>query len=100
MFIGVIEKDGQETAKTYYSWDEWHRDTFNPCITNYYTITFKIRGKSYRERKNHLQNIAIEYSNVTIKNLYMSEYAAISDFFYKYGKKYGLLREFHENAIC
>lgn len=100
MFIGIIEKDGERTARTYYNHAEWHSDTFCP-LYDYWTIDFKIKGKNYAERKECLRNIAVDYSLIESElNLYWSELATIQDFFRANGKRYGLLKEFSENAIC
>lgn len=100
MFIGIIEKDGQTNAKLYYSFDEWHKDTFCPDC-DYWTIPFKIRGNNYNQRKERLREIARDYSLIAGDlTLYWSEFAEITDFFRRNGRKYGCLKEFHENAIC
>lgn len=100
MFIGIIEKENAIEAKTYYNHEEWHKDTFCP-LYHYWTIEFKIKGSSYAERKEHLRNIAIAYSNIAGElNLYWSELFNIQNFFEKNGKRYGLLNELKENAIC
>ena len=67
-------------------------------------LPFQIDGKTYQERKESLRNLAIEYQynndGDTDIQLSMGELADASDFFEINGKKYGLLREFRENAIC
>ena len=65
-------------------------------------IPMVVSGKTYQERKNDLHEKAVEWSNN------QGEYAAwsygelgeIQDFFEKNGRRYGLLTEFRENAIC
>ena len=37
---------------------------------------------------------------LAMKNNYWSDLATWGEFFAKYGKRYGLMREFHENGIC
>lgn len=101
MFIGIIEKDGERTARTYYNHAKWHSDIFCPIYDDCWTIEFKIKGSSYAERKEYLRNIAVDYSLIESElNLYWSELATIQDFFRTNGKRYGLLKEFSENAIC
>lgn len=61
---------------------------------------FKASG-NYRQDKANIQSIAMEYSHlVSDAILYWSDCAAIGDWFEKMGRRYGLLREFRENAIC
>lgn len=65
-------------------------------------IPLTVSGKTYLDRKNDLRNKAIEWSNT------QGEYGAwsygeigdIQAFFENNGRKYGLLKEFRENAIC
>lgn len=63
-------------------------------------IDFIIRGKSYKEKKNSLAEIARNYQNeFSNHNLFYSEIAILNEYFERNGKKYGLLKEFRENAI-
>ena len=43
---------------------------------------------------------AIEYSNNIVSGLDMFELNQIAEYFERYGRRYGLLTEFKENAIC
>lgn len=56
----------------------------------------------YRQRQAQLLAEAIEwqYRFINGDTIYWSEIAEAGAYFAKYGKRYGLLREFHENAIC
>ena len=65
-------------------------------------IPLTVSGKTYLDRKNDLRDKAIEWSNT------QGEYGAwsygelsdIQSFFEINGRRYGLLNEFRENAIC
>ena len=65
-------------------------------------IPLKVSGKTYQERKNDLYNKAIEYQNTWFDFCGFSygELATIQSFFETNGRRYGLLNEFRENAIC
>lgn len=65
-------------------------------------IPLIVSGKSYQERKADLQKKAIEWSNSVGQYPRWSygELGEIQDFFERNGKRYGLLKEFRENAIC
>lgn len=65
-------------------------------------IPLEVKGKTYAERKADLQSKAIEWSNNwgLGGDWHFSNIIEIESFFEEQGKKYGLLREFHENAIC
>lgn len=55
----------------------------------------------YYEKQAEIREQAIEWQNDFGNHNYSwGELAYYSDYFYKYGKRYGLLREFKENGIC
>lgn len=57
--------------------------------------------KKYSERKAEIRNQAIEWQNEFSEHDYSyTEIAEWQDHFYRLGKRYGLLKEFQENAIC
>lgn len=84
--------------------------SFNDLVTDYgieeddilLYIPFKVSGKTYAERKADIEAKAIDWSNNLGEYPAWSygELADIQEFFEKNGKRYGLLREFRENAIC
>lgn len=61
-----------------------------------------VSGKTYQERKADLKEKAIEWSNTqgSYPRWSYGELGEIQDFFETNGKRYGLLKEFRENAIC
>lgn len=67
-------------------------------------LLFKLCGHTYAERKENLRNLAIDFQAAQSEesNLQLSymEVARSEHFFRKNGRRYGLLREFQENAIC
>lgn len=56
---------------------------------------------NYEKNKEKLRQKAVEYQSSFTegKAYFYSEVATMQDYFYKNGKKYGLLREFRENGI-
>ena len=65
-------------------------------------IPLIVCGKSYQERKADLKEKAIEWSNNqgSYPRWSYGELGEIQDFFERNGKRYGLIKEFRENAIC
>ena len=56
---------------------------------------------TYAEKKEQIRQQAIDwFSDFWKKNCSQSELADAQTYFEKMGKRYGLLREFRENAIC
>ena len=91
---------GEEQANLYFDYQSYFEDTFSPVCEIIQIIGFKVKGKSYAERKKNLRNIAIEFSHNEICGLSYRELYFIHQFFEIMGKRYGLLREFKENGIC
>jgi hypothetical protein len=55
----------------------------------------------YQKRKAEVREEAIEWqANFSEHNYSYGELAYYGDYFERLGKRYGLLREFKENAIC
>lgn len=54
---------------------------------------------NYEKRKEEIREQAKEWQ-ASEKIYSWGEIAEKEDYFYTQGKKYGLLREFHENGIC
>lgn len=59
----------------------------------------KITGATYKERKNNLESIAIDFSHADNGNNGMDELQIIYNFFEKNARRYGLTKVFRENAI-
>lgn len=100
MFYAKFAIEGKEHAELYDSWDRYHADTFSPLTEDISFVDFNVHGNDYQSRKNSLRDIAIEWSNCTDINLYMSELYRIEDWFERMARRYGLLQEFRENCIC
>lgn len=101
MFYAKFESHGKEKSALYFDWEEYMVDTFDPNTKPISFIQFNVIGKDYQSRKNHVRNIAVDWSNhADVGDLYMSDLWHISDWFYRNGKRYGLLEEFRENGLC
>jgi uncharacterized protein CbrC (UPF0167 family) len=105
MFLGFYMLDGKEHFNIYCKsrggYEEWHRDTFSPTCEDIAILDFKIGGKTYQERKNNLEELAKDWQhNWSYLSWSYFELYEIQNYFLENGKRYGLLREFHENAIC
>lgn len=96
MIYAVI--NGKETL--FDTWAEVHTATFSPA-TEYRIITdFVVRGKDYASRKECARDIGVAVSYTNEGGLSWGEVAALQDKLETIGKRYGLLEEFRENALC
>jgi len=56
---------------------------------------------TYEEGKAKARNEAVEWQHLVSENPLSYEGLAIAcNYFYKLGKRYGLLKEFRENGVC
>lgn len=102
MFIGIYKKDNKQYNYIYFDnkngCTEFLKDTWG--AKDIQTLSFKIRGKNYQERRAEAREIAIFWqNNFSCYDWSYSELATIYEFFEKVGKRYGLIKEFKENAI-
>ena len=66
-----------------------------------YDIDLAVHGSNYESRKADVREKAITWqAHVGECDLSMGELQDWYDYFDIMGRRYGLLREFHENGIC
>ena len=67
----------------------------------FHVLGYRPSHKAYEDKKEALREFAIEWQHGFGDVSYSwGDLSDWQDFFTEYGKKYGLLREFRENAIC
>ncbi len=96
--IAVYYNEETNNGGVCYSYQELYRATFKP-IEWEVVILDKLKG-NYKEKQSTLTGKAIDTQNllsVVVCSWY--DLAAIGEYFRRYGKRYGLLREFRENGI-
>ena len=55
----------------------------------------------YEAKKDEIRQQAIDYQYMfSLISMTYGDLAEVGDYFTRYGKKYGLLKEFRENGIC
>lgn len=100
LLLGIIKKyEEKEESNLYYTWRDWHADTFAPTTEILTTILFKISGKTYKEKQESLRQLAIDFQLSNANFLSYGELAEIHFFFKHNARRYGLLKEFKENGI-
>lgn len=92
-------EEAKEKTEVFCDWDCWFSATFNPTAEIHNIILFEIEGKTYQEKKAHLQELAKRYQNGNFESLAWSEVSMIQYFFEKNAKRLGLVQEFKENGI-
>lgn len=58
------------------------------------------KGKTYAEKKSDIRYKAIAYQSIDVGGLSYNELSIIQNYFETYGRRFGLIQEFKENAIC
>lgn len=108
MIFAVIKNNADERNKyplgyCVHDYDELHRETFSPDVDTLAIIPLRISGKTYAEKKDSARNLAIEVQRTICQeaecNVPYGTHMILGDFFEKIAKRFGLLREFRENAI-
>lgn len=102
MLVLIYNDNIDTNIRAFCSYEELNTFLFNPAVDTCYTIidTKKLPGKTYNFKQLLLREQAISYSNnAGNAPLTWDEYAAITNYFSKYGRRYGLIREFTENGI-
>lgn len=105
MFIGVYTLNDKEYFGIYfkniYGYTKWLEDTFSPDCENIKVLDFKLKGKTYKEKKASLEELAKDWQN-NFASLGWSygELAEIEYYFEENAKRYGLVEVFKENCIC
>ena len=104
MFIGVYTLENKEHFNIYNKcgagYDMWYRDTFSPDCEDIKVLDFKIKGKTYHEKKNSLEELAKDWQyNFCDYGWSYGELAQIDTYFYENAKRYGLVKVFKENVI-
>lgn len=97
-YAKYMDQNGQEQNWIYYSWSEYHKDTFSPECRPLNIVEFTAHGKTYAERKDSVREIAMDFQNAEPELSY-GEWSTVSEWFERMGKRYGLMREFRENCI-
>ena len=110
MFYGVYEapiydaegkiKEYEYGGGVYTNFDDWYADTCCPDSNILAIFDFKAHGKTYAEKKASVQEAAHLFDDTNyLINMSYNEYYLLSEFFTKYGKRLGLVKEFTENGI-
>lgn len=103
MFAHISFKDGSNPyiAKTNKAFFEMltHYDLTQEFQFGFIASEKSTISNDYNSRKNALRDFAIDWQYGEFDYSY-TDLADWQGFFTEYGKKFGLLREFHENAIC
>lgn len=106
MIYAIIERGPNAgTAASFETWDAYHAATFRPYSTRaaetVFSIPAFIPGRNYRERKHAAENALHRASRImNAPGLSWAELAAIKAEAERIARRYGLLREARENAIC
>lgn len=87
-------------SNVFTSWSEYHAATFSPDCVIECVRRLEVKGRTYAERREHLRDLAIDIQCADNGGMSYSEWAILGNFFDKNARRYGLLNEFRENAIC
>lgn len=92
--------DGSTQSNLYNEHARYFADTFSPETVFISLVSFVVKGRTYPERKGAARQLAADFQAAEMPGLSWGEISEIQAYFEKIGKRYGLLTEFRENAIC
>lgn len=102
MIYAAFNSCGFICVGLYDKMEQFYADTFSPDVEIKHIIEFKVHGKTYNERQDSVRNTAIDFQYADSDmsgGLSWEEFARVTEWFTRMGKRYGLLEEFRENAI-
>ena len=102
LYAAFRDPNGNPHTNIYYSFEDFHRDTFSPLHEIIGLVEFKTHGKTYAERKESARDTAIKFCNLDAEmsgGLSWGELADVGAWFETIAKRYGLVEEFRENGI-
>jgi hypothetical protein len=92
---------GKVDGGIYDTHEQYFRDTFSPECGIIDCIELKVKGKTYGDRKEYLEDLAKRYQIITSElSLSYGELIELGCFFDRNGRRYGLMEKFRENRIC
>ena len=95
-YANYLQSDGTKVGHLFDSVVEFVREVDADPID---IVDFKVSGRTYEERKESARQLAIEYQWKECGGMFMSEYAEVTDFFRKIGKRFGLSAEFENEGV-
>ena len=95
-YANYLQKDGTKVGHLFDSMTGFMMETdANPIDI----VDFKVSGRTYEERKESARQLAIDFQHAECGGMFMSEYAEVTDFFRKIGKRFGLSAEFENEGV-
>lgn len=101
MLYAIIKDGNGEIIADFMDYNDFFNKTFCPDSEILFIIDLEKskKGKSYTDKKEHIRALAKAYQNNFEFIDSLNAVIILQNYFEKWGKKYGLLREFKENAI-
>lgn len=100
MILAIVNIDNDDKMRVYYSYEELHKDLYCPDDSLVWATDFKIKGKTYAERKQFARDIGVTISNNReIEEITHIDAMNIAENLDNLAKRYGLIKEFRENGL-
>ena len=103
MIYAIIQRGPDAgTASGFETWDAYNAAIFSPYVTSaVFPVPAFIPGRTYAERKYAAENALLRASEImSAPGLSWGELAEIKAEAERIARRYGLLREARENAVC
>lgn len=101
IYAAYTDRNGEQQSRVFTAYADYYGATLGAELDTCIEFSFAPGTyKDYAARQDHARDLAIRFQSEQRPGLSLGELAAIEDFFYTVGRRYGLLREFRENCIC
>lgn len=99
MILAIVNIGGEDKMKVYRSLNKLHEELF--CANSLAWATdFKIKGKTYQERKRHAKDIGVIISNNRgIEDMTFDDAMFVAENLHNIAHRYGLVKEFRERGL-
>lgn len=100
IYAEYLDKGKLTCGLWHMSYSKFYRLAKEQGLLFHNPIDFELHGYSYRSKKAQLYGIAVEWSMTEPPDISYGELSTIQSYFERNGKRYHMLKEFHENGIC
>lgn len=94
-----IDASGAEYCRIFDSFEDFHRATFSPDCKIWDTAELKIKGASYKQKKDSCAALGARIKKMNTGDLTYNEIQRLRKYFQRHGAKTGNLRLFRSMGL-
>ena len=94
-----IDAHGAEHCRIFETFEDFHKATFSPDCKIWDTAELKIKGRTYKEKKEACAALAARVKRMNTGSLTYNEIQTLRKYFQRHGAKTGNLRLFRKMGV-